>query len=96
MSKRAIIVFLVGVNLVLLATLILASWRLPAAQAQAVPMASNYLMVAGEIRDGTDALYAFDLERRRMHVFIPNVDQNRRRVVYRGFRDLEQDFRRAP
>lgn len=95
MTKRAIVVFLVGVNLILLATLILAGWRLPSAYAQGVPMASNYLMVAGEIRDGTDALYVVDLEQRRLHVFVPNNDQNNRRVVHRRFRDLEQDFRQG-
>jgi hypothetical protein len=95
MSKRAVIVLLAGANLLLLAVLIIGSWRLPAAHAQAVPLNSNYLMVAGEIRDGADALYVFDLSRRRMHVFVPNVDQNNRRIVYRGARDLERDFRPA-
>ena len=93
MTKRAIVVLLVGVNLILLGTLILASWRLPAAHAQGVPMASNYLMVAGEIRDGTDALYVVDLQQRRLHIFVPNNDMNNRRIVHRGFRSLEQDFR---
>jgi hypothetical protein len=93
MTKRAIIVLLVGVNLVLLATVLLANWRLPAAYAQAVPLGQNYLMVAAEIRDGVDALYIVDLPQRRMHVFIPNRDQNDRRLFYAGFRDLQRDFR---
>ena len=96
MNRRSIIVFLVGVNLLLLATLILTTWRLPVAEAQAVPMATNYLMVAGEIRDGTDALYVVDLPKRRLHVFIPNHDQNNRRLIYRQYRDLEYDFRKVP
>ncbi len=96
MNRRSIIVFLVGANLLLLATLILTSWRLPVAKAQAVPMATNYLMVAGEIRDGTDALYVVDLPKRRLHVFIPNHDQNNRRLIYRQYRDLEYDFRKVP
>ena len=93
MNKRASVLLLAGLNLLLLTVLILAAWRPPVAQAQAVPLAANYLMVAGEIRDGADALYVFDLAKRRMHVFVPNVDQNNRRVVYNGFRDLERDFR---
>lgn len=93
MNKRASVLLLAGFNLLLLTVLILAAWRPPVAQAQAVPLAANYLMVAGEIRDGADALYVFDLAKRRMHVFVPNVDQNNRRVVYNGFRDLERDFR---
>ncbi len=96
MNRRSIIVFLVGVNLLLLATLILTTWRLPVAEAQAVPMATNYLMVAGEIRNGTDALYVVDLPKRRLHVFIPNHDQNNRRLIYRHYRDLEYDFRKVP
>ena len=93
MSKRAIIVLLVGVNLILLTTLILSSWTLPAAYSQAAPLGQNYVMVAGEIRDGQDALYILDLPRRRMHVFVPNRDQNNRRLFYEGSRDLQRDFR---
>jgi len=93
MNKRTLTTLLVGLNLTMLAALILAAWRPPVAVAQPVPLASNYLMVAAEIRDGSDALYVFDLAKRRMHVFVPNVDQNNRRLVYEGFRDLERDFR---
>ncbi|MBN2563064.1 MAG: hypothetical protein JXQ75_19235 [Phycisphaerae bacterium] len=94
MTKRALIVLLVGVNLILLAALILASgWGLPAAYAQAVPLGQNYLIVAAEIRDGVDALYVIDLSQRRMHVFRPNRDQNDRRLLHVGFRDLQRDFR---
>ena len=93
MTKRGAIVLLIGINLTLLAILLLAAWRPPAAMAQAVPLGSNYLMVAGEVRDAADALYVFDLSKRRMHVFAPNVDQNNRRINYVGFRDLERDFR---
>jgi len=93
MNKRTIAILLVGLNLTLLAALILAAWKPPAALAQPVPLASNYLMVAAEIRDGADALYVFDLAQRRMHVFVPNMDQNNRRLVYEGFRDMARDFR---
>lgn len=93
MSKRGYIVLLVGVNLLLLSTLILASWRLPRAYAQAAPLGQNYAMVAGEIRDGVDALYVIDLPRRLLHVFIPNRDQNNRRIFHDGIRDLQRDFR---
>lgn len=93
MSKRAYVVLLLGLNLLLLATLILTSWRLPAAYAQPVPLGQNYLMVAAEIRDGVDALYVIDLPQRRMHVFMPSRDQNDRRLFHVGFRDLQRDFR---
>lgn len=93
MTKRTAIVLLVGVNLMLLATLILSSWHLPPAYAQAAPLGQNYMMVAAEIKDGVDALYVFDLSHRRMHVFVPNRDQNDRRLFHAGFRDLQRDFR---
>ncbi|HVP11880.1 MAG TPA: hypothetical protein VMV94_11930 [Phycisphaerae bacterium] len=93
MTKRALIVLLVGVNLVLLATLVLASWPLPAAYAQPAPLGQNYVMVSGQINDQSDALYVVDVPQRRLHVFIPNRDINNRRVFYVGFRDLQRDFR---
>ncbi|MFQ5412043.1 MAG: hypothetical protein ACE5EC_07085 [Phycisphaerae bacterium] len=93
MSKRVLIVLLVGVNLTLLAVLILSRWTLPAAYAQAAPLGQNYAMVTGEINDGRDALYVLDLSRRLVHVFIPNRDQNNRRLFYADYRDLRRDFR---
>jgi hypothetical protein len=93
MTKRAIIVLLVGVNLLLAATLILSTYRPSAAYAQAAPLGQNYLMVAGELRDGWDGLYIVDLAQRRMHVFVPNRDQNDRRLFHAGWRDLQKDFR---
>ncbi len=93
MTKRAAIILLAGANLVLLATLILVSWSPPAAYAQATPLAQNFLIVAGEINDGVDALYIIDLANRRMHVFQPNRDLNDRNLIYVGFRDLRRDFR---
>jgi hypothetical protein len=93
MSKRALIVLLLGVNLLLLTTLIVASWHLPAAYAQGVPLGQSYLIVAAEMRDGVDALYIVDLSQRRLHVFVPNRDMNDRRMFYVGFRDMQRDFR---
>ncbi|HWL94151.1 MAG TPA: hypothetical protein VNT79_11520 [Phycisphaerae bacterium] len=93
MSKKALIVALLGLNLAMAATLILSSWDPPAAFAQAAPLGQNYAIVAGEIRDGVDALYVLDLANRRMHVFLPNRDQNNRRMFHAGYRDLQRDFR---
>lgn len=93
MTKRTLIVLLIGLNLLLAATFILTSWRLPTAYAQAAPLGQNYAMVTGEIRNGVDALYILDLPRRRMHVFVPSRDQNNRKLFYQGSRDLQRDFR---
>jgi len=51
MSKRALIVLLLGLNLLLLATLILSSWSLPAAYGQAVPLGQNYLSITHGAKD---------------------------------------------
>ncbi len=96
MTKRALIVLLVGVNLVLLATLMLWQWQLPAAQAALTGPAEEYLMVAGEMRDGVDVLYIIDVGRRRMHAFVPNRDLGNRRLFHVGVRDLKRDFRGSP
>lgn len=93
MTKRGIIVLLVGLNLCLAAALIVSAWSPPAAFAQAAPLGQNYAVVAGEIRNGVDALYILDLGQRRLHVFVPNRDQNNRQLFHIGYRDLQRDFR---
>ena len=93
MNKRTLIVILTGLNLLLLAAVVLVAFPPPKAHAQAAPLGQNYAMVAGEIRDGVDALYLIDLPRRRLHVLVPNRDLNNRRMIYAGGRDLQRDFR---
>lgn len=93
MTKRGLIVVLVGLNLALGAALILSAWEPPTAMAQVAPLGQNYAVVAGEIRDGVDALYVLDLSQRRLHVFVPNRDLNNRRLFHAGYRDLQRDFR---
>ena len=60
---------------------------------KSLPLWQNYLMVAGEINDGVDALYIIDLSQRRLHAFVPNRDMSNRRLFHAGFRDLQRDFR---
>lgn len=93
MRKRALIVLMAGLNVCLLTALVIVTGE-PQANAQAAPMGQNYAMVCGEIRNGMDALYLIDLSRRRMHVFVPNRDQNNRRLLVSAqVRDLQRDFR---
>lgn len=91
MSKRVLIVALVGVNLALLAALVICANPPRAAYGQAVAAAGNMLMLTGEIQDGYDALYLVDLPRREMHVFTPEKSR-RGRLVYRDTRSLKRDF----
>lgn len=93
MNKQSIIVLLVGVNLALLATLILISAAPPAAHAQVAPVGQNFAMVTAKFRAGVDALYVLDLSTRRLHLFVPGRDMNNRRALYVGYRDLVKDFR---
>lgn len=92
MTKRALVCLLVGLNAVLFTVLVVAAWDLPKAHAQAVGLASNYLMVAAEINDDHDALYVCDLATRIMHVF--EVDRTSRQLIRIDMRDLRQDFNR--
>jgi len=91
MGKRSIVVLLVGVNVVLLTVLIVTAWDLPKANAQAAPLASNYVMVAGVVQSDHDALYIIDLSARTMHVF--DIDRTNRNFNLLDMRDLRRDFR---
>jgi hypothetical protein len=102
MIRNALLAFLVSLNLLLLAGIVLATTREPlalaqdAAQqaAQAVPapgLAQNYLVVAGEIQDQYDALYLLDTSTRNLYAF--RYDRGRRELELFAARDLESDFR---
>jgi len=91
MSKNSIIVVLVGANLFLLASIIFSVSSPPAAMAQRVGGAGNYLIVTGEIQDGYDALYLFDLPQRRLHAL--TVSKGTPKIQLQDSPDLSADFR---
>jgi hypothetical protein len=91
MTKRAGLLLLLGVNLVLLTTLIIVSGRPSAAYAQGAPLASNFVMVSGSILQSHDVLYMIDLANRDLHVF--EMDRSTKRIFHRDARDLLRDFR---
>ena len=90
-TKRSIIVALVGINLFLLAALILSSYSPPAAYAQRVGGAWNYIAVSCEVDESYDALYLVD---RRLHAFVPSQTQDGS-IEYVGSRSLKGDFERS-
>ncbi len=92
-TKRTAIVALAVVNLLLLAGLIVSSYSLPEARAQAVGRAGNFMMVAGEVQEGNDALYVFDLRDRVLHTFTVGSG-DRVDLVHRYTRNLARDFGR--
>ncbi len=91
MAKRGVVVLLVGINLVLGATLLMMTGAVPAAYGQAVPLGSNYLTVSAVVQSNKDALFVIDLANRELHCF--EVDRTTRRIVHRDRRDLQRDFR---
>lgn len=94
MNKRAIVVALVGLNLLLLGGVVLAVYELPEARAQAAGRSGNYVLVAGEIEDGLDALYILNLDRQVIDVVLLNKQGNRPEVVgRRPGPDLVSDLR---
>lgn len=81
-------------NAGLLAALVLRASPPPAALAQGTGLAGNYVMVAGEIQDGYDALYLIDLTTRHLHAFY--YDRGTNALRHGGYRSLERDFRNKP
>ena len=94
MSKRTLVTALVGLNLFLLALLMLSAYSLPAARAQAAGGGSNYILVTAEAQKDTDVLYLFDLRNRNMLVVEGRRVGQGARLVLRDARNLANDLRR--
>jgi len=92
-SKRSIIVALVGLNLFLLIAVVSGSYSLPSALAQRRGSSGDYVAVTCRVDNDYDAIYIIDLAERALHCFIPNRDRSGR-VVYAGVRNLVADFER--
>ncbi|MBS3734355.1 MAG: hypothetical protein KGY99_05455 [Phycisphaerae bacterium] len=91
--KRLAILSLVGVNLALIAALLIAAT--PSAKAQAYGGNPDYLMISGELKHGPnalDAIYIIDQAKRQIAVI--TVDKDRRKLgAYRNSRrNLRRDF----
>ncbi len=91
MNKNTWLTLLVCVNLVLLTGVILVGTTPRAAQAQGIGLADNYLLVAGQIQEGFDALYIIDTAQRSLHTFY--FRRGTKDLQYAGPRLLERDFR---
>lgn len=94
MSKRTLVTVLVGLNLFLLALLMLSAYSLPAARAQAAGGGANYLLLTGEAQKDTDVLYLFDLRNRNLLVIEGRRVGQGARLVLRDARNLAADLRR--
>jgi len=90
-SKRSLVVALVGLNLFLLAAILLSAYTPPAAYAQRIGGAANYIAVTCEADDSYDVFYLLDLPERRLHAYVPSRQQDGT-IEYVGSRDLQTDF----
>lgn len=91
--KRSIVAGLVGLNVLLLAGIVLSGYSLPAAFAQRSGASSNFVAVTARVDANYDALFLVDLGNRKLHCFTPNRDRTGD-VQYAGQRNLERDFGR--
>lgn len=94
MRKRTLITTLVGLNLALLAALILCCYEPPAAQAQSRGRPGDYVMTTCQIRTDYDALAIINSQKGLMFVFVPRQVRNGAKLVSTGFRNLNRDFGR--
>lgn len=90
-NRDALIAVLVALNALLLAALFYSATPIKAANAQAVNLTGNYMVVAGEIQDQFDALYMIDARAHVLHAF--TYDRGRRQLEYIDARNLDRDFR---
>lgn len=87
--KKALIVALVCVNIVLVAMLI--NFNVNNAQAQTERGANNFILTTGRIESGFEAVYVIDLKTRKMGAW--RFDRNAKKLVpYKG-RILTTDFK---
>ena len=94
LSKRTIIVGLVGLNLFLLAALVLSSYTPPAAFAQSRGRPGDFIMSTVEIHEDYDALVIIQAPTGAMHVFVPREIKGGAALQYAITRDLNRDFGR--
>lgn len=95
MTRRVVIVMLVGINLVLLAVLVLSAYSPPQAMAQSVGRGGEFILVSAAAQVENDAIYLIDIRNRRLHAFrstFPHVRGQPTRVALLHSRDLARDF----
>ena len=92
MTKKSILIALIGVNLALLVGLLFTTAGLPTAQAQPGGATGGYAMVTNRFSTNSDALLLLDATAQRLHLFAPH-QRHDGRLNYVNFRNLEADFR---
>ena len=95
LTKRSLLVFLVGVNLVLLGVLLIGTYSLPTAYAQLPPgRPGDWLAVTAKAQgQAYDVLYLLHRTDRKLYALYPTSVQ-RKQYEPATFRDLKKDFQR--
>jgi hypothetical protein len=86
--KKALIVALVCINILLVAVLV--NFNATKAQAQTERGANNFIMVTGRVESGFDAVWVLDLKSRRLGAW--RFDRTKRILVPYVGRILTTDF----
>jgi hypothetical protein len=90
------IVFLVGVNLALLAGVVLFAYEPPAAHAQRRGgRPGDFMMTSVQVHEDYDALCVVNVPRGLMHVFIPREQGQSAKLLSTDHRNLNFDFGRG-
>ena len=89
--KRLAITALVGLNLALLAGLVILSYDLPEALAQQRGGGGKYAVVTARYTGGADALYMFHTQKKVLVAIIPNQNQSGR-IASTTWRDVSGDL----
>ncbi len=95
MHKDAWLVFLVGLNLTLLAALLLSVYEPPAAFAQEAGNDSGFILVSAEAELDNEATYLLDVRNNRLHAFrttFPHLPGQPVAVGHVAYRELRADF----
>ena len=93
-TKRSLIAILVGLNLVLLAALLMGSYSLPAAIGQGTARAGNFVCVTAKAAGQSyDVLYLLDVRSRKLYGLYP-TGARPVRLTATAPRDLAADFGR--
>jgi len=101
MTKHVMIVVLVGINLLLLAGVLLVTYSPPAAMAQAAAVEGSadgdYIVTTAEVELNNDIIYVFDVRNEFLHAFrthFPRVGESQPVQLRHVFtRDLSRDFK---
>lgn len=94
MNKRNAVVALIGLNLFLLAALILSSYSPPEALAQARGRPGDFAIASIQMHQEIEEIAVVNIQTAQMFFFVPRETGGTPKLQYAGFRDLKRDFGR--